>query len=307
MAAATRRTAGRASVTLQDRVVTDDGVGLHVEIEDGPGPTLVLCHGYCLNLHSWDRQWEALRGRVRLVRWDQRGHGRSERGPAGSESLERLGTDLGQVVDAVAPAGPVVLVGHSMGGMTVLALAAQRPELFTDRVTGVGLIATSSGGLAGHGFGLGCAGRNLMRWGPPVVRWSGRYRRLGASERSVWTRLEQNLTWRWSYAAPVPAELRAFTTGMLVATAPEVTAAFMPMFALPPDHWSLAPLAHLPVLIVAGTADRLIPPEHSERMAAALPLARLVMVRRAGHLVMLEHPDILNRQLSHLLQENPSW
>ena len=91
---------------------------------------------------------------MRCVWVDQRGHGRSGRGSEGSHDIDRLGVDLEQVLAAAAPEGPVVVVGHSMGGMTVLALADQRPDLFDDRVVGAGLLCTSSGGLAAVPLGL---------------------------------------------------------------------------------------------------------------------------------------------------------
>ena len=56
-----------------------------------------------------------------------------------------LGRDLDAVLRALAPDGPLVLVGHSMGGMTIMALAEQRPELFAERVAGVALLSTSAG------------------------------------------------------------------------------------------------------------------------------------------------------------------
>src|SRR5205823_13175743 len=86
----------------------------------------------------------------RLVFWDQRDHGRSGRSAAGSGSIGQLGADLKAVIDAAAPGpAPVVLVGHSMGGMTIMALAGQAPDLFGTKVAGAVLIATAAHGLEG--------------------------------------------------------------------------------------------------------------------------------------------------------------
>ena len=128
-------------------VETDDGVRLHVEVDGSPDSplTVVFCHGFTARLAEWELQRAALRGRARLVLWDQRGHGRSAVTPLPDATIGRTGQDLGQVLDAVVPTGPVVLVGHSMGGMSVMALARQRPELFGTRVVGVFLLATSAG------------------------------------------------------------------------------------------------------------------------------------------------------------------
>jgi pimeloyl-ACP methyl ester carboxylesterase len=135
-------------------VRTADGGLLHATV-DGPDDapvTLVLAHGWTLAQAAWDDVAEALAprvaaGQLRLVRYDQRGHGRSGWGTA-DISIDRLGADLGDVLDQLAPSGPVVLGGHSMGGMTIMCLAAARPELFGDRVGGVALVSTSAGDLA---------------------------------------------------------------------------------------------------------------------------------------------------------------
>ena len=68
----------------------------------------------------------------------------------GHATIEQLGHDLKTVLDTVVPHGPIVLVGHSMGGMTIMALAEEHPELFGDRIVGVGLISTTAGGLEPH-------------------------------------------------------------------------------------------------------------------------------------------------------------
>lgn len=115
----------------------------------GAAPTVVFSHGYCLSQDSWHFQRSALRGAVRTVHWDQRSHGRSSRGHGqidGTEpvTIDLLGRDLKAVLDAAVPEGPIVLVGHSMGGMTVMALADQFPEYVAERVVGVALIGTSA-------------------------------------------------------------------------------------------------------------------------------------------------------------------
>src|SRR5262245_35201739 len=134
---------------LELTVLADDGVPLHVEI-NGPGTapmTIIFCHGYTVNQDCWHFQRRDLSDH-RLVFWDQRDHGRSGRSAEGSGSIGQLGTDLRAVIDAAAPGpGPVVLVGHSMGGMTIMALADQYPGLFGTKVAGAVLISTAARGL----------------------------------------------------------------------------------------------------------------------------------------------------------------
>src|SRR3712207_1693536 len=127
-------------------VTTDDGVPLHVEVDgDQTAPlTVVFSHGFTARLAEWELQRRALRNRARLVFWDQRGHGRSGWTPLTKATIDRTGRDLGEVLDATTPTGPVVLAGHSMGGMSIMALARQRPDLFGGRVVGVLLLATSA-------------------------------------------------------------------------------------------------------------------------------------------------------------------
>src|SRR5688572_32476665 len=145
-------------------VTTDDGVPLHVEV-DGDGTaavTVLFSHGFTARLAEWQLQRDALRDRARLVFWDQRGHGRSGWTPLSRATIDRTGRDLGQVLDATTPTGPVVLAGHSMGGMSVMALARQRPDLFGSRVVGAFLLATSAGGLVETGV-LGWAVKAIRR------------------------------------------------------------------------------------------------------------------------------------------------
>src|SRR4051794_6267688 len=154
-------------------VTTDDGVPLHVEVEgraDAP-VTVVFSHGFTARLAEWELQRKALRHRARLVLFDQRGHGRSGWTRLTEATIDRTGRDLGQVLDATTPEGPVVLAGHSMGGMSVMALARQRPELFGTRVVGVFLLATSAGGLVESGV-VGRAVKVVRRLGLlPLYLW----------------------------------------------------------------------------------------------------------------------------------------
>lgn len=128
------------------RVVADDGTSLYAEVDEPEDPrfadvTVVFSHGYSLNLDTWHYQRRDLRGRARLVFWDQRSHGRSQRGPQGSATIDQLGRDLAAVIAECAPTGRIVLVGHSMGGLVATrAVQVAGPDsawvpLVTDVVT----------------------------------------------------------------------------------------------------------------------------------------------------------------------------
>src|SRR3954447_3267424 len=106
-------------------VVADDGVRVHGEVDGTPDSplTIVFVHGFTLSMDCWHFQRREMRDLGRLVFYDQRSHGASGRSPREHSTIDQLGRDLSAVLDAIAPDGPVVLVGHSMGGMTILALA----------------------------------------------------------------------------------------------------------------------------------------------------------------------------------------
>ncbi|MFD9130650.1 alpha/beta fold hydrolase, partial [Kitasatospora sp. NPDC059571] len=272
-----------------------------------PPLTVVFCHGYCLNQDSWHFQRAALREGMRLVFWDQRSHGRSERSRsylAGEPaSIDQLGGDLLAVLDAVVPEGPVVLVGHSMGGMTIMALADQHPELFRARVAGVALVGTLAGDWDSVTLGLPPAGARLLRRVvPAAVRLLGRQvelveatRRLGADVAAVFYR-------RFSFGSEdVDPQVVRFAEQLLDATPIDVVAEFYPAFGLHDKKAALAALQGLPVTVLAGTDDLLTPPVHSEDIARALPDATLVVLPETGHLLMLERPAEVDRHLLDLL------
>ncbi|MCD0481949.1 alpha/beta hydrolase [Streptacidiphilus sp. ASG 303] len=279
-----------------------------------PGPsgapplTVVFCHGYCLNQDSWHFQRAALRDGVRMVFWDQRSHGRSERGrsyQAGEPAtIDQLGADLRAVIDAAAPEGPLVLVGHSMGGMTVMALADQHPELFRERVAGVALIGTTAGRWNEVTLGLPAYGaRVLHRVAPGVLRALGRQVELVEATRRAGSELTAVLYRKFSFGSGgVDPAVARFAEQMLEATPIDVVAEFYPAFGLHDKAAALAGMDGIPSLVLGGTRDLLTPPAHSEAIADALPGAELVLVPDAGHLVMLEHPEVVNAHLAALLE-----
>ncbi len=305
----------------------DDGTELYYEVDEvepdaglaprrrrlfgrrTPAPvTVVFSHGYCLNQDSWHFQRAALRGVVRTVHWDQRSHGRSGRGAAQLEdgtpvSIDQLGRDLKAVIDEAAPKGPIVLAGHSMGGMTVMALAAQFPELIRERVAGVALVGTSSGRLGEVNFGLPVAGVNAVRRVlPGVLKALGQRAELVERGRRATADLFAGIIKRYSFATrDVDPAVARFAERMIEGTPIDVVAEFYPAFN---DHDKTQALAHfagLPVLVLAGIDDLVTPSEHSEAIAELLPDAELVLVPDAGHLVMLEHPEAVTDRLADLL------
>ncbi len=292
-------------------VVTDDGVRLHVEVDGdeerrgrGDRITVVFAHGFTARLVEWDLQRAALRDRARLVFFDQRGHGRSACTPLPDATIGRTGRDLGEVLDATTPTGPVILAGHSMGGMSVMALARQRPELFGDRVVGVFLLATSAGGLVETGL-LGLYIKlirklrllslylRLLQFVAPLLE---RFRRRG-------TRLGRRITRRLLFGRD-DADLAnvRLVQNLLEETPYPVAMAFYATFLDHDETASLEVLRRVPVTVVAATHDRLTPAAHGRRIAEEIgENAELVVVPGAGHSVNLTRTETVDRALLELV------
>jgi pimeloyl-ACP methyl ester carboxylesterase len=309
-------------VRNQGRVLTDDGVELHWEVVGGDvaggdvgeaedaGLTVVFVHGYTLNLGSFHFQRLALTrafgDSVRQVFYDQRSHGRSARAPSESCTIEQLGHDLYSVIDRLVPTGPIVLVGHSMGGMTVMALADRHPELFpaaagqgAARVRSVVLINTSSGDLKNLTLGLPSA---LARLHAPVLpfvlRGAARNAALVERARELGRDLAWVMTKRLSFAAEdVDPAVVAYCTTMISATPVDVVADFYPALMSHDGRLGLRNLRSCPVLVIGADSDAMTPLAHSQAIARELPHARLIVAENSGHLLMLEHPDVVNAPL----------
>jgi pimeloyl-ACP methyl ester carboxylesterase len=297
-------------------VQADDGVLLSVE-EIGPmkAPlTVVFVHGYTLSMASWTFQRRTLaaelatanghRPDARLLFYDQRGHGSSGRGSSQNSTIEQLARDLHAVLQARAPRGPVVLVGHSMGGMTVMGLAALHPELFGSRVTAVALVSTSSGNLADLTFGLPELLTRVRAAVIPVAAWTMRRRpALAERTRRMAADVVSAATRSLSFASgDVDPALAHYVDAMIAGTPVDVIGEFYPALAGLDETGSLEPLRAIPTLVLTGDKDKMIPKEHSELIVERLPDAELVVVPDAGHMVLLEKPDEVSSALTALLQ-----
>ena len=290
-------------------VTADDGVALHVEVS-GPedaAATVVLVHGYVLSNRLWDDQVAALtaaRPDLRVVTYDQRGHGRSARTVAERSTIEQLGKDLLTVLDAVAPTGPVVLVGHSMGGMTLMALAEQHPELLGPesgggRIVGVALVSTSSAGLAEVTWGLGVLGPLAQKLRPKLNEAARRRELAGKKARP------QVGTQRLLFGTDPDPVAVARTADVMAGCSAHTVADFAATFADHDRRAALAALAHVPTLVLVGTRDLLCPVEHSRELARAVPTAQLVLFPGAGHLLQLERSPEVSARLVELCDVLP--
>ena len=303
-------------------VVADDGVPLHVEVDEvdevngvdrvekghagarpAGTPTIVFVHGYCLQLDCWHFQRAAYRGRVRTVFYDQRSHGRSGRSERGHATIDQLGRDLLAVLDTVVPDGPVVLVGHSMGGMSIVAFVEEHPELVGDRVVGVALISTTAGGLDPSRILLPLVpARFTSELTGTAVATLNRGHRAVDSARRLGRIIARVGTDVLAFGDDVPPSYVAFADSMLSATPFEVVADFYPSFRSLDKFDAVEALGRVPTTVMCGTKDRLTSIGHSRKLASRIPHARLTELAGAGHLVILERHAEVTDEIDRLLR-----
>ena len=286
-------------------VTTTDGVPLAVR-EVGPTDaplTVVFAHGFCLRMGAFyfqrarlSEQWG---DQVRMVFYDQRGHGQSGEAPPDTYTVTQLGQDLESVLAVVAPRGPVVLVGHSMGGMTVLSHARQYPQRYPTRVVGAAIISSAAEGVSRSPLGEILrnpaleAARFAARYAPGTV-----HRTRGLARAVIGPILRAA-----SYGdEKISPSVVAFSEKMMHDTPIPTLVEFLHALEVHDETGGLTNLAKIPTLIACGDRDLLTPVEYSQEMAAVLPKCELVVVTGAGHLVQLEQPEEIDDALVRLVE-----
>jgi pimeloyl-ACP methyl ester carboxylesterase len=282
----------------QSELTLADGVTLHVEAYgpvDAP-VTVVLLHGWCLDRRTWHHQIAALRRmsavRPRVISYDTRGHGRSGSTRLPSATLGQLGDDLAEVLRHYAPHGPVVLAGHSMGGMTIMEYAHRRPVEFAERVAGLVFVSTTAEGHAHTRYGLTPRLAALMRAGETigagVLARSGPWR----PHRAVLPALRPALRWLLFGDEYEDAALR-MTIKCVGRTSLRSIGGFRASIGEQQRLDTLARLGDVPAAVLVGDRDRLTPPPCAEGIAEALPGTELTVFPGAGHMLILErHAEV---------------
>ncbi|MFC6155302.1 alpha/beta fold hydrolase [Kribbella jiaozuonensis] len=276
---------------------------------------------------------------VRVVTYDHRGHGRSDAAPAGSMRLDQLADDMVTVLDEVVGEGPVVYAGHSMGGMTLMAAAELYPELFGSRIRAAALVSTTSGHLTEGALGIpprfdpaaariaprvlnavgaraekraarkaaaGADGVGAGVLGDGGGRGAQRGARLVAARRravAVAASLQVPALRRVVFGKHAdPAEIELFLQDLAIVPGPSYLGFFETMMEHDRGD-ALKVLDQVPVEIMHGTRDRLLPPRHANRIAAQLPSARLWIYPGAGHMLMQERPRDVTHRLASLARK----
>ena len=247
------------------QVFGDDGARIDVRVDGSDGDAVVMIHGFPLTRDIWDAQSEALARTHRVVLPDLRGMGASSV-PDGPYLMETLASDIAAALDALA-VERAALVGHSLGGYVALAFA----RMYTERVTKLALvcsrIAADTQEIAEN-----------RRKNADVIE------RDGVVQPDVVSRLlaPESLSQR--------PEIAERALELARRTDPRGAAAMLRGMAMRVPSDDIAPDLDVPVLVVAGGRDAVIPMEEARAVARAFPKGELVVCERSGHLPMLEEP-----------------
>jgi pimeloyl-ACP methyl ester carboxylesterase len=283
--------AGRAltaPIYIDQRLDAFDGGSIYL-VENGEGPPIVLSHGVTNSVRSWYYQLESLpRAGFRTIAYDHRGHGQSVLGTAG-HSVENIAYDMRTVLEEL-DLHDVVLVGHSMGGGAVQAFVTQFRDLAAERVAGIVLLST---------FATTPLGSHSTRTKRRIEQVTNR-----APDMSwVWSSPNLGLLMaRLGFGRdPHPSHVE-LVRQMLAECSPQ-TRLEAPRSLIGFDLTAELPSVTIPALIVVGTADLLTPPAQARLLARLLPNSRLEVFPGAGHMLMLERADELDRLIVDFAHE----
>lgn len=242
--------------------------------DQGQGLAVVLIHGYPLQRAIWAPQVEALQTRFRVITPDLRGFGESQV-TAGPYTMEMLADDVHALLQARG-IRTAVIGGHSMGGYVALALARRYPEM----LRGLILVNTRAGADSAEGK----ANRQ-------AAALKARQQGAAAIADDMLPKLLSPVTLQKQPA------LVAHVHSLMATAAVEALAQAQLGMAQRGDSQDVLESLFLPVQVITGADDRLIPVAESEAMARTVPGARLAILEGAGHLACLEAPAAFNAAL----------
>ena len=245
--------------------------------DEGQGIPLVFVHGFPLSRGAWQRQVDELKTSYRVIAPDLPGLGDSEP-RQGGHGMAQTADDVYALLKQLRT-GPVVLIGHSMGGYVALAFARKHPDM----LKGLVLVGTKSGAdTAEAAAGRRATAEKVKAEGPDVVINSMAPKMLAASNGDT----------------AMAKQVRGF----MERSRPEGVIGSLLGMAERDDSTDYLAQLSVPVLIITGADDTVIPPAESEKMAKAIKGARLEVIPNAGHLVAFEQPQEFNRVLRDWLK-----
>jgi pimeloyl-ACP methyl ester carboxylesterase len=284
---------------------THDGLALHVTTygPEDASVTVVLAHCWTADEADWHYQVRDLLTHfghgVRIVTWDHRGHGRSQTCGTADCTIDNLARDMGAVIAHHAPTGPLVLAGHSIGGMTMCALPASRPDLLA-RVAGLLFVATSSGRLDTVTLGLPEMGTFVRAQIPRVL--ATRARIISRRSRRGSPRLERQVAQRFLFGRGARSRDIGLVVDQIINCCPETFSGYYADMMTHERTDALAAYDGIPTTVLVGGADLLTPPPHGRRIATNIRGARFAVAPEAGHMLPLERPRLVSDELIALVE-----
>jgi pimeloyl-ACP methyl ester carboxylesterase len=239
----------------------------------GEGLPLVFIHGFPLSRGAWSRQVDAFQPKYRVIAPDLRGFGESG-ASSGPVIMSRYAEDIHALLLHLGT-GPVILMGHSMGGYVAMAFA----KAFPDLLRGLVLVGTKAGGDA------------------PEVAAARRATAEKVRKEGIASVVESMAPKMLSAVNTDAGMAQSVRDLMRPASQDGVIGALLGM-AERPDAGAWIGKIRVPTLVVAGADDILILPSESQSLAKAIPDAHLTLIPRAGHLVAFEQPEAFNEALS---------
>jgi pimeloyl-ACP methyl ester carboxylesterase len=254
-----------------------NGVSLFYE-DGGAGRPLLLIHGFPLSSGIWREQSVGLAGKFRVIAPDLRGFGRSGL-PEGNCIMDTYADDMVALLDHLG-IDRAAVCGMSMGGYVLLNMLDRYPE----RVSAACFMVTKAGADDE-------AGRTRRRVLADEVLKTG-----AEAAAAVFT----NVLFSAETAANRPALVDEVRQIMMAATPAGLAAGLLAMRERG-DYVGRLDICKVPAMVIGAEDDRAIPPEESRKLAAGLIGSRLCMIGGAGHMVMMEQPELVNHALEEFL------
>lgn len=243
---------------------------------------------------------------VAVLSLDLRGHGESGTGVRASATIERLADDVAEVIAKECPEGNLVLAGHSLGGMTLMALGELHPDIIA-RTTGVAFVSTTPLSLKGAAARMPAlvkvqtvAALVVDRGLRKLARARGRNDRPDGALPVLSRRVSGWLLRQQAFGRSAdPAAVQSVLHDRARAHRSTSVALAVAMDAQ--DHVeALAAYRGLPGRVLVGSLDRLTPVQHARTLARELPRFSLQEFSGAGHILPMERAQQVAAQLCSL-------
>lgn len=270
--------------------------------------TIALAHCWTADRADWDNQVRDLLaefGReVQIITWDHRGHGQSTKISKSECTVTNLAQDMGELLDAFAPTGRLLLAGHSIGGMTMCALAEDRPDLI-ERTVGAAFVATSSGAMDTVTLGLPEMGPALRGQIPRMLAL--RSRTLSHKARRRAPIVERLVVRNFAFGQPMRLADAAYVVeGLINSPAATLVGFYEDIINNHERTAALKAFEGVPTRVLVGTRDVLTPLSHARRIATAIPGAELLVAPEAGHMLPQERAELVSSTLIKLARPHVS-